>query len=124
VAKISTGPSPLDWEAYAGDINRATLSMPSEADPVDITGAVVEAQARASASDATVAATATVTLVEPVLGTFTVEWDGEALRTLVAGEEKWTGVWDLQIIETGETLPRTVYRGVFTVIHDVTRAGA
>jgi hypothetical protein len=124
MATIKTGPESLDWEAYLGDRNRAVVALPSEGDPVDITGAVLEAQVRASASDGVVGATATITEDDYTLGSMVVEWDGEALRALVGEGEVWTGVWDLQVTEVGETLPRTVYRGTFRITHDVTRAGA
>jgi hypothetical protein len=90
-------------------------------DPVDITGMTITAQARIKASDPAIAATAIITITDPLKGEFTVEWDGEELRTLLAGAETWVGLWDLQMERAGE-LPRTVVRGAFTVTEDVTRA--
>ena len=101
---INSGPGEMDWIVYAGDRNKETFEIVSATDPVDITGAVVEAQARTTAKEPTVALTAAVDLTDPTLGRFTVQWDGDAVRTLLAGSDSWEGVWDLQIIESGETL--------------------
>jgi hypothetical protein len=121
VTSVSTGPEPLDWTVYAGDRNRIRFMFQSGGDPWDITGAVLSAQARISATDPTVALTATCEVTEAVSGAATVAWDGEAVRTLLAEAETWVGVWDLQILEEGETLPLTVYRGKLTATMDVTK---
>jgi hypothetical protein len=119
--KITTGPAPLDWETYSGDANLEIFEVVTESDPVDITGAEIAAQARVSASDPAVALEAVTEVVEPLLGRFTVAWPGEEVRALLGVEERWTGVWDLQFTAAGEPLPRTLLRGVFTAVADVTR---
>lgn len=121
MAKLWSGPQQLDWEVYAGDLNRELFAVQTT-DPVDLTGAVIEAQARKSAVDKDIALTAKVTPVELTLGQFTVEWSGTEVRALLAGEMNWSGVWDLQITMADETLPMTLLRGQFVATHDVTRA--
>ncbi len=120
MAKLTSGPQSLDWDIMAGDLNRETFQVVAN-DPVDLTGATIAAQARKTAPDAEIALEAVITPVEPLLGQFTVEWDGEAARTLLAGQVSWQGVWDLEVTFAGETLPETLLRGVFTVNMDVTR---
>lgn len=120
--KISTTPTALDWDVYAGDNNRVTFQV-TAGDPVDLTGATIAAQARASAASTAVALTGTVGTSGLALGEFTVAWDGEAIRTLLGSLETWQGVWDLQVTLAGETLPRTHFRGRFTATLDVTRTG-
>lgn len=122
MATIDSGPQPLDWKVYAGDSNREAYEFLADGMPWDLTGAVIAAQARAEAPDEEVAATAIVTVVDAALGRYTVEWDGEGeLRALLAGQEEWAGVWDLEVLEAGETLPRSLLYGTFTVLMDVTR---
>jgi hypothetical protein len=120
MAKITSGPIQLDWSVYAGDSNREVFEFVGDV-PVDITGWVIEAQARRKKSDPVVGATAIVTLTDPGAGRFTVEWDGEQLRALLGEAESWAGVWDLQTTVGGETLPVTRLGGMFTVLMDVTR---
>ena len=116
-----TGPMSLDIRLYCGDVNRMDLEIVAN-DPVDLTGAVIEAQARTTAPDPEIALTATVVDTVPAQGTFALEWSDEAAqRALVAGGQEWKGVWDLQILMAGETLPRTLLRGTAVLVHDVTR---
>lgn len=122
--KLSSIPEALDWDVYLGDRNREKFTLPGDDGPIDITGAVVTAQARVRAPDPAVAATALITEIDFAQGEFYCEWDGEQLRTLLAGAETASFVWDLQVLEVGETLPRTLYRGALNVFHDVTRAAA
>jgi hypothetical protein len=122
MAKISSGPMPLDWDVYLNDRNREVFEVVTShgtaSDPVDLTGAVVTAQARATAPDPVVAAAAVAVVTEPLLGRFTVEWP---VLPPLDGAESWKGVFDIQIVEAGETLPKTLLRGAFVVVHDVTR---
>jgi len=121
VAAIISGPSPLDWKVYAGDRNEVVFSFEAGGAPWDITGASVAAQARIRATDPAVALDANVDVFDATSGKVTIAWDGEEVRALLAGADHWQGVWDLQITETGETLPITMLRGKFTAIYDVTR---
>jgi hypothetical protein len=118
---ITSGPSALDWNIYAGDSNEERFEFLTSDDPWDITGCAIEAQARVTALDPVAALTATVTITDAVNGQVTVGWDGEAVRALLAGTDSWTGVWDLQITEVDALLPRTLLRGVMTARMDVTR---
>ena len=107
---------------YAGDRNEQTFAFQQpDGSQWDITGAVITAQARATAADPVVAVEAVCTLTDSVAGLASVAWDGEAVRTLLAGEDTWVGVWDMQILEAGQTLPVTLVAGKFTAVHDVTR---
>jgi alkaline phosphatase len=123
MASICTGPSVLDWACvYAGDRNAQEFEFLADGVPWDLTGAVLSAQARKSRSDPAAALTATVTAVDAALGTWIVEWDGDDVRTLLGTAESWEGVWDLQVLEVGQTLPVTVLKGTFRAELDVTRA--
>lgn len=124
MAMIDSGPMTLDWSVYVGDSNEELFEFLTDGVPWDLTGAVVTAQARVTAPDPAIAVTATVAPVDPTIGTYHVSWDGEALRTLLAGAETWKGTWDLQVLEAGKTLPRTLLRGAFLATHDVTRTAA
>lgn len=124
MATIDSGPQPLDWKVYAGDANEELVEFLADGVPWDLTGAVVTAQARKKAPDAEVALTATVTEVDAELGQYRVAWDGEMVRAVLAGQESWSGVWDLQVLEDGALLPRTMLRGAMTATHDVTRETA
>jgi hypothetical protein len=117
---IVSGPAALNWVVYSGDKNTEVFSIES-GDPVDITGATIDAQARRSVLDPYVALVATVELTSPQAGSFEVSWDGEQVRDLLAGAERWEGVWDLQILMPDETLPRTLLRGDFVAVLDITR---
>ena len=106
----------------AGDKNETTLQVLADGDPKDLTGAVVTAQARQQAIDAAPALTAPVTAVDEAKGVYTVAWDGEDVRALLAGEARWSGVWDLNVVETGDTLATTPCGGAVEALLDVTRA--
>lgn len=123
MASIDTTPAVCPWKVYAGDRNLQLFTFyASEGVPWDLTGAVLSAQARASATDATVAVDAVCTITDPAAGLATVEWDGEAVRTLLGAAATWAGVWDLQVLESGATLPLTLVKGPWTADMDVTRA--
>lgn len=106
----------------AGDKNETTLQVLADGDPKDLTGAVVTAQARKVSTDAAPALTASVTAVDEVKGIYTVAWDGEDVRTLLGTEASWTGVWDLNVVESGDTLATTPCGGRVDAEMDVTRA--
>ena len=126
MAEIKTAPAAATpWTVYAGDRNDQLLVFQQpDGSPWDITGAVITSQARAEATDTVVALEATCTIVDGPAGTARVEWDGEAVRALLAGADTWTGVWDLQLLESGQALPLTLLAGKFTAVHDVTRSTA
>lgn len=119
---ICTGPASLDWGCvYAGDRNQVRLELMADGSPWALDGAVLTAQARLTAVAQEVALEATVVDADPARGMFDISWDGEAVRDLLAGEDRWQGVWDLQVLEQGQTLPVTVLRGAIEARMDVTR---
>jgi hypothetical protein len=122
VPTVVSGPAPLDWTVYAGDRNLAHFTFNAASSPWDITGASIAAQARLTATAVDVALTAAITIDDPEGGLVSVAWDGEQVRTLLGDADRWRGVWDLQILEFGMTLPVTLLRGKFTALLDVTRS--
>lgn len=123
MASLVSGPAPLDLSVYVGDLNPVDIQITEDGVPANCTGAVLTAQARATARDSNVAISATVVAVNATIGMFTLFWNGETLRSLVLNKDTWQGVWDLQVLFTGVSLPTTLLRGNFTVTHDVTRIG-
>lgn len=117
--EVSTVPGVLDLGVYAGDANVVSFEVVNDGDPVDLTGAVVTAQCRKTAADPVVGMSATVSVAG--IGLLSVGWDGEQVRALLAGEETWRGVWDLQILFPEADLPVTPLAGRWTARMDVTR---
>jgi hypothetical protein len=111
-----------EWCGVVGDRIFRTVQFLSDGDPWNLTGAAVECQVRESWSAAVPLMTATVTEVDAGSGVFTLELDGEEARPVVTGERKWSGVYDVQVTEAGQTRPETVQRGVFTLLPDATRS--
>jgi len=124
MAEINSGPDILDWKVYAGDGNVEIFEFLLAGDPWNLTGAIIEAQARKTANDTVIAITATVTMVDETLGRYLIGWNGVALRALLAGQDQWVGEWDLQVLVANASLPRTFLRGRFTAVSDVTRTSA
>lgn len=122
MADINSGPELCSWTVYAGDRNIQTFAFfASEGIPWDITGATIRAQSRLTANDPVIAVEAVCEITDAADGIATVEWDGEAVRAILGVEETWEGVWDLQVIEAGQTLPVTLLYGSWTALMDVTR---
>lgn len=119
--EVRTTPSSLDLRVYAGDENRVELEVLAGGTPVDLTGAQIAAQARQTATDTDIAVQAEFTEIDHPTGRVAMSWDGEAVRALLGGEESWSGVWDLQILLPGKTLPTTPLAGKWVAQHDVTR---
>ena len=110
------GPACIDLtNIRAGDANGVPVYLHHGDTPVDLTGQEVAAQAR-KAPNAADAIDATVVIDDPLSGRMVLYWDGEEIRTLLAGKNSWTGVWDLQV---GVDTP---VAGKFTAVMDVTRA--
>lgn len=122
MADLKSGPGVLNWTVYAGDSNREEFQYVTGGVPVDLTGATFRSQARKTAQDGTVAATALITPVDLTKGLFTIEWDGEALRALLGGKATWAGVWDFEVLLPSQALPVTKLKGKFSIEMDVTRA--
>lgn len=122
MAALQLGPSEVDLLGIrAGDRNVVTVELTSDGAPWDLTGAALRAQARKTATDADPALEAVVTAVDEAGGLFEVSWDGEEVRTLLGADVTWEGVWDLQVVEVGQTLAETVAAGKVTMVLDVTR---
>lgn len=116
------GPAVLDLKGIrAGDKNEMRVALLSDGAPWDTTGATVAAQARADKKDAAPALTAVVTAVDEAQGIYLVAWDGDEVRTLLALQETWEGVWDLQIQLPLELAPQTLVEGSIECVMDVTR---
>lgn len=120
---ITNGPSPLDWKVYAGDRNAVQFAFTAAGQPWVLTGAQLTAQARLSVVDEAVALTAVITIDDDEGGLATIAWPGDTVTQLLAGADKWAGIWDLQLLEAGQPLPTTVLRGKLTAALDVTRIG-
>ena len=110
------------WWVYAGDENREYCSFLAGGNLWDLTGCTIEAQARKVDTDPVAAITAVVEMTDPANGRVHISWDGEDVRTLLAGQSTWEGVYDIQVLEAGRTQPRTVVRAVWHAQMDVTRA--
>lgn len=121
MASIDLTPPVVPWKVYAGDRNTQQIMLQAtEGVPWDVTGAQFQAQARKSADDPAVALEADITIDDAAGGLVTVGWDGEAVRALLGTATNWSGVYDLQITEAGQTLPVTLFGGAFTAALDVT----
>lgn len=117
---VSLAPAVLDLLGVrAGDRNLIVLTVMAGAVPMDLTGWDPNAQARLTVTDADAALEAETFVVDPTSGQVEIRWDGEDVRTLLAGAASWSGVWDFQIANAGEVV--TVCAGRFTADMDVTR---
>lgn len=115
--KISRVPEVLDLALYAGDGVSIRLSLTnSTQEPITVTGAM-KAQIRSSHSAPEAAAEFNAV---PEENAVVISLTGEQTQSLVTGEEKFEGVWDIQWVpENGE--PVTLVRGKVTCDADVTR---
>lgn len=119
---VPLGPAAVNITGvWAGDKNEFTVVLTQDGVPMDLTGVTPTAQARSTQED-TEALDAVCTLVDPLAGSLTVRWPGEAVRTWMGGVAQKKGVWDLQLASAtpGED-PVTVAAGQFTANLDVTR---
>jgi hypothetical protein len=119
---IDVGPAKMDLlRIRAGDRNLFNVKLSDSGGPVNLTDSTIEAQARLTAIDPDIAVSAVIAVIDATGGQFEMRWPGEDVRTALAGAEKWEGVWDLQVYDTGEE-PQTLVAGVFTIEADVTHA--
>lgn len=119
---IDVGPAKVDLlRIRAGDRNLLKIAVTSNGGAMDLTGMTAEAQARLSpnAPDPP-ALTAVVTITDEFNGLLELRWPGAEVENVLAGADKWTGVWDLQLINPGED-PLTLVAGAFSIEPDVTR---
>lgn len=117
---VPLGPATVDLTGVrAGDHNRFTVTITSNGQPLDLTGAQVNAQARRVITD-TDALTAQVDILDPTQGHIAVAWDGEEVREFLGAAVHLAGVWDLQVTTQGGD-PQTLAAGRFNAELDVTR---
>lgn len=120
MATIDIGPPKVDLlRVRAGDRNLFNIRLTQDGQPFDLTGMIVEAQARATPMDSVIALTAVITVIDPLEGLFEMRWPGEDVQTLLADKSAWNGVWDLQVGNGSD--PQTLMAGVLTIEPDVTR---
>ena len=119
---VNLRPATLDLTGIrAGDRNTINVALTSAGAPMDLTGYTISAQARKTPQTADPPAIAAdVTVTDAPGGLFTLRWPGDAVRTALADQASWTGVWDLQL-DNGTADPWTVVAGAFTADMDVTR---
>lgn len=121
MATVKLGPSVLDLSGIrAGDMNQITFTLNRDGTPVNLTDYLIAAEVRKTAIDTVVAITAECQVLDPLLGTFYVAFNGEDVRTALAGGATYDGVWDLEIASSaGDTI--TIAAGKFQAVSDVTR---
>lgn len=122
MATVPLGPAVADITGVrAGDRNLMVVHLTNAGLPYDLTGKTPQAQARKTPSmEGEPSLTAVVTITDAVGGVIEVEWPGDAVRTLLGGNDKWAGVWDLQV-DDGVTDPVTLVGGAIHLVMDVTR---
>lgn len=105
----------------AGDLNLFTAHLHIGAVPINLTGLTLTGQARKKVTDADPPAlTADIQVVNALNGDITIRWDGDDVRTLLAGAKSWSGVWDMQA-DNGVDDPQTLAAGTIAAELDVTR---
>jgi len=120
--RLNFRPGTLDLIGIrANDRNHMQVTLKQGGVPWDTTGAVVAAQARTTANSEEVGIEASVTEVDTTVGQYVLKWAGADVATLLGGAATWDGVWDLQVLESGQDEPETVLEGVFQAESDVTR---
>jgi hypothetical protein len=117
---VSLGPAAVDLTGIrAGDQNILSMTIHSKGTPLNLTGKTITAQAR-STPLATTAIDAVITVVDAVGGQITIAWPGVTVATMLAGQAKWSGVWDIQMSAPGQDAV-TLAAGKFGAVMDVTR---
>jgi hypothetical protein len=116
-------PSILNLLLYAGDGFSIRLSCKDSAGaPIDITGAVTAHVRldRLHPTDPPLASFST-NLVDAYLGIIGLSLTGEQTASLLGdGDDKFTGVWDVQW-DSVDMGPRTLVQGIVECVADVTR---
>lgn len=121
VTTVNAGPEQINITGIrAGDRNEILVTITDGGVPLDTTGAVVRAQARAKSTSPS-ALTATVIPADETKGEYLLQWPGDKVRQLLGAADRWDGVWDLEVVEAGNTVPLTLATGTFTAFMDITR---
>lgn len=120
---LNLRPTILNLLIYAGDgLNIKLTCKDTAGNPIDITGSV-EAEVRLDRlhpSDPPLA-NFSVSLVDAYLGIIGLSLTGgQTLSLLGEGENKFTGVWDVQWTPAGAPI-RTLAQGIVECVADVTR---
>lgn len=123
MSKLTLGPAKVDLAGIrAGDRNEFTMTLHRGADPLDLTGVTLNAQARKKAADPDPPAiTAVIEVTDATAGELAIRWPGVAVGVALAGAETWAGVWDLQASTGDGEEPLTLVAGAFGAVMDVTR---
>jgi hypothetical protein len=117
---VPLGPACVDITGVRGnDRNEIQFVLKSGTVPVDLTGLVLEAQARLNVTSAE-EMDAVITVLDAPAGKFSLRWPGVAVTTMLGDNPTWAGVWDLQIGD-GTSDPTTVIEGKLSAVMDVTR---
>ena len=121
MATINIRPSVLDLMLYAGDgVEFRLICTDSGNAPVDITGGV-KAQIRTDrASVDPPIVEFTVGTVDAYQGIIVLSLTGEQTQELVAENDPFSGVWDVQW-EPANSEPRTLCQGKVECVADVSR---
>jgi hypothetical protein len=121
-ATLHMGPQVQNIDGiYAGDRNLHHIFVVQNGVPVNLTGQVARAQARAKATDVDPAPIeAVIEVVDAVGGHLQLTWPGDDVRAMLAGKATFKGVWDLQLA-SGDADPQTLVKGTFAAEMDVTR---
>ena len=120
---LDFAPSSLDLLGLrANDDSAFLVTVTLGGDPLDLTDAVIGAQAREFATtDDPPALVAGITIEDAVGGEFTVRWSGADIAALLDGDEKWLGSWDCAIQLPTSPSPVTILAGRIRCESDVTR---
>lgn len=118
---LDLSPAPVEIAGVrAGDRNLIRVIVRDHGAVVNLTGLTASSQVRKKSTDTAAALTAEVVVTDAANGIATVRWDGDDVRTLLAGTKAWKGVWDLQFQAAGED-PVTYAEGPWSAEMDVTR---
>lgn len=119
---IDFRPGTLDLKGVrANDRNMMRIHITNGGVAMNMTGAVLSAQARATRQDPKIAVEAEIIEIDESQGVYILRWPGVQIADALAGAETWDGVWDLQALSPGETEPETLLEGMFLAEADVTR---
>lgn len=117
---VPLGPACVDITGVrAGDQNLITMTLTNNGAPMDLTGLILAAQARATPLDPE-ALDAVIVVTDALAGEIALRWPGDEVTTMLAGQTSWKGVWDLQVGDVGND-PVTVAAGKFSAVMDITR---
>jgi len=116
---ISYEPQVLDLNLYAGDgIKFRVIVTDIDNAPMDLTGTMIAQIRDTRESPDPPKATFTIDLTDSADGIAVLSLTGEETHSLIVGDEKFTGVWDLQWTASGVE-PRTLCQGAVGCVPDV-----